>query len=218
MRESQDLPLILRSAGMSMLILGGGWMAFESSLNRMMAYATIAEIGFGLLAMGLPDQMTAVQIIFLSLLPRALALGLWALSTSIIQTQTQDLKLSALKGIGRQLPIASIGIVIAQLSIFGLPLLAAFPYHMVLWKNLAQLSIPFAVGFAIGIGGLLIGALRTLSALINASTEKWQIKETPFQSGLIGIGVISLGLLGITPQIAQVLLIQLPNIFEHLGK
>lgn len=219
LRDSAQLPSILQTAGLLTFVTAGIWAAFQRHLGRIAAYAIIAETGVSLVAMSLPDRQVGLQILFFLFIPRALALGVWTMSISILQSRAGDLRFTALQGLARQYPVASAGIVFANLTLAGTPLLAAFPVRQALWENLAVQSLPLALWFGLASLGLWIVALRSLAVLTMFSDKtEWVSRETWPQRILLGIGLLGLFLSGIFPQWAQPLLANLPAMFEYLGK
>ncbi len=219
LRDSAQLPSILQTAGLLTFVTAGIWAAFQRHLGRIAAYAIIAETGVSLLAMSLPDRQVGLQILFFLFIPRALALGVWTMSISILQSRAGDLRFTALQGLARRYPVASAGIVFANLALAGTPLLAAFPVRQTLWENLAVQSLPLALWFGLASLGLWIIALRSLAVLTMFSEKtEWVSRETWPQRILLGIGLLGLFLSGIFPQWAQPLLANLPAMFEYLGK
>lgn len=224
LRASAQLPFILQTAGLLTFVTAGIWAAFQRHLGRIAAYAIIAETGISLLAMSLPDRQVGLQILFYLFVPRALALGVWMVSLEIIKRRASDLRFASLQGLARQYPVAAAGVVFANLTLAGTPLLAVFPVRQALWENLAVQSIPLALWFGLSSLGLWVVALRSLAILtmlpenIPLSPVGWVSRETWPQRILIGIGLFGLFLSGIFPQWAQPLFVNLPAMFEHLGK
>jgi|GEM_PF-77129 len=235
LRDSAQLPAILQTVGMLTAVTAGIWAAFQRHLGRIAAYAIIAETGISLLAMSLPDRQVGLQILFYLFIPRALALGVWMMSISILKRHAGELRFAAVQGLARQYPVAAAGVVFANLALAGTPLLAAFPVRQALWENLAAQSIPLALWFGLASLGLWIVALRSLAVLTlflekaqpaprspegpaPRSPEGWASRETWPQRILIGIGLFGLFLSGLFPQWAQPLLANLPSMFEYLGK
>lgn len=219
LRDSAHLPAILQTAGLLTFVTAGIWAAFQRHLGRIAAYAIIAETGVSLLAMSLPDRQVGLQILFFLFIPRALALGVWTMSISILQSRAGDLRFAALQGLARQYPVASAGVVFANLALAGTPLLAVFPVRQALWENLAVQSLPLALWFGLASLGLWIVALRSLAVLTMFSEKtEWASRETWPQRILLGIGLFGLFLSGIFPQWAQPLLANLPAMFDYLGK
>lgn len=219
LREAPSLPLILRFAGLLMMVSAGIWAAFQRHAGRLFAYAAVAETGISLLALSLPNQPLALQTLFFLLIPRALAFGVWTLGLTILRRQAPDLRFSSLRGFARRYPLASAGLVLANLSLVGTPLFASFPVRQVLWEQLALQSLPAALWFGLASLGLWGGALRTLAVLTMSSTSSgWESRETWSERLLIGLGLLFLFLLGLFPHWAQPLFANLPLMFEHLGQ
>lgn len=218
LRTSAGLTQVLSVGGLLMVVTGGLWSAFQRQLSRQMAYAVIAETGFSLLAISLSPEK-AVDAAFMLIIPRSLALLVWAMSLSQLKGQVEPLRFSTVQGLARKYPITASGLVLAHLSVAGFPLLAGFPVRLALWEGLASQSLWVAFWFLIGILGLLTGATRTLAVLVMAPQGTgWELQERWRPGIMIGVGVIGLFFLGIFPQIFRPIMANLPAIFEHLGK
>lgn len=218
LRSSEQLTVALRLAGLLMLVTGGAFAAFQRNLLRIMAYGAIAETGFSILALSL-DLRLGIPILFLLIPARALGLAVWSLSVATIQEQVETMRFSATQGVLRVLPIAGVSMIIANLSTGAFPLLAGFPARLALWENLARASTVSAFWMGIGIVGLGISALRSLAVITMAEEYAgWEIRESPAQRVMLGLGVIGLFILGVFPQTVQTFLSSLPLMFEHLGR
>lgn len=218
LRSSPQLILALRYLGLLMVVTGGGFAAFQRHLGRIMAYGSIAETGFSLLALSL-DLRLGIPILFLLIPARALGLAVWSLSLTIIRGNVENMRFGAARGILRAMPVAGAGMVVATLSTGAFPLLAGFPSRLALWEGLSRDSISAALWMAVGIVGLLTSAFRSL-AVISMADEytDWAVRETPTQMTMLGLGMIGLFLLGLFPQSVQFFMANLPLMFEHLGR
>jgi len=217
LRTSAQVMSALRVAGLLMVVSGGIWTAFQRHLGRMMAFAAVAETGFILLALSL-DPTMGLPIVFLLLIPRGLGLAVWALSLSVMDSDTESLRFSSVQGMARIYPLAATGLILSALSTAGFPLLAGFPPRLALWNALAQQSLGTGLWFLIGIIGLATGAVRMLAVTVMADEKTaWASKESWAQRGMLGIGVIGLFVLGLFPQMANPILNKLPLMFQHLG-
>ena len=218
LRTSQQLSQVMSLSGLLMVVTGGLWSAFQRHLGRQMAYAVIAETGFSLLAFSLTPEK-AVETVFLLIIPRSLALLVWAMSLTRMREHVESMRFGAVKGLARTHPITVAGLVLAHFSVAGFPLLAGFPIRLALWEGLASQSLGTAFWFLTGILGLLTGATRTLAVLVMAPQEAgWEMKESWGSGIMIGLGAIGLFILGIFPQTFRFILANLPAMFEHLGK
>jgi NADH-quinone oxidoreductase subunit N len=218
LRSSQELKITLQYVGLLMVVTGGVWAAFQRHIGRIMAYGSIAETGFYLLALSLNLRL-GIPILFLLIPARALGLAVWSLSLTIFKEHAETMRFGAVRGMLRVFPFASAGLVLASLSTSAFPLLAGFPARLALWENLARESIGAALWMGVGIIGLLTSSFRTLAVLSMADEfTGWELREDWLQGIMLGLGMIGLFVLGLFPQLVQFFLSNLPAMFEHLGR
>jgi len=184
----------------------------------MLGYATIAETGLLILIMGVRSS-EIVNLTFLILIPRGLALAVWALALSIIKRSAYSLRFSEVQGMARSYPIAVGAIILSHLSMTGFPLLAGFPARLAIWQELAGQSLSTSIWVFIGMSGLLVAATRTLAVFVMVEKEKkWGLNESWVQMSMLGLGMIGLFILGMFPQILQPFLADLPLLFNRIGQ
>jgi formate hydrogenlyase subunit 3/multisubunit Na+/H+ antiporter MnhD subunit len=218
MRSSEQVLLALRTAGLLMIATGGVWAAFQRHLGRILAYSSIAETGFSLLALSL-DSRIGIPILFLLIPARTLSLALWALALTVLKGQAATLTFRESQGVLRRTPFAGVGILLATLSAGAFPLLAGFPARFALWEAVSRVSIGAALWMGVGIIGLLFGAFRSFAAISMAEEYTgWESRENPTQRIMLGLGAIGLFILGLFPQTVQFFLSDIPLMFEHLGR
>jgi formate hydrogenlyase subunit 3/multisubunit Na+/H+ antiporter MnhD subunit len=218
LRSSPQLILALRYIGLLMVVTGGAFAAFQRHLGRIMAYGSIAETGFSLLALSL-DFRQGIPILFLLIPARALGLAVWSLSLTVIKENVETMRFGAARGVLRMTPLAGTGMIVATLSTGAFPLLAGFPARLALWEGLSRVSISSALWMALGIIGLLISAFRSLAVISMAEGyTSWQPRETLTQMLMLGLGMAGLFILGLFPQTMQFILADLHLMFEHLGR
>jgi formate hydrogenlyase subunit 3/multisubunit Na+/H+ antiporter MnhD subunit len=218
LRSSPQLVLALRYVGLLMVVSSGGFAAFQRHLGRIMAYGSIAETGFSLLALSL-DSRLGIPILFLLIPARALGLAVWSLSLTVIKENVATMRFGAARGILRTLPLAGTGMIIAALSTGAFPLLAGFPARLALWEGLSRVSLSAALWMTVGIIGLLTSAFRSLAVISMADEfSGWQPHESLAQMLMLGLGVVGLFILGMFPQTVQLVLANLPLMFEHIGR
>lgn len=187
LRATPQVYSLLRGAGVLMVLIGGGWAIFQRHLGRILGYAVMVEIGMFLLSLGSAENILAqiapgpanIPLFFSMFFARFLSLGVWALALSAIRSLVGDLHFSATKGIGRQIPFATVSLFLACLSLVGFPLTVGFPIHFALWNELVQISPAMTLASLLGCAGLLLAGIRSLAILLTGSEETpWQIKET----------------------------------------
>ena len=218
LRSSPQLAVALQSVGLLMVVSGGLWAAFQHHLGRIMAYGSIAETGFSLIALSL-DPRIGIPILFLLIPARALGLAVWSLSLTVIKDNAESMRFSAVRGTLRVTPIAGTGLILASLSTSAFPLLAGFPARLALWDGLSRVSLGGALWLGIGMVGLLVSSFRSMAVLSMADEYTgWELREGWLPGIMLGLGMIALFILGLFPQIIQSMLSNLPAMFEHLGR
>jgi len=218
LRSSPQTATALQFAGLLMIVTGGIWAATQHHLGRIMAYGSVAETGFAILALSL-DSRVGIPILFLLLPARALGLAVWSLALTIFNNQVESMRFSTVRGLLHSFPFAGAALILASLSTGAFPLLAGFPARLALWENLARLSITSAFWMGIGIVGLLTSSFRSLAVLGMADEYTgWEIREDWLQGIMLGLGMIGLVILGLFPQFTQFFLANLPAMFERLGR
>lgn len=232
----QSLPAlysVLIFLGTLMVVGGGIWALLQNHVGRMFGFTIVAEIGLTLLVIGLSGRMgneanlaaganvvstVSEGYLFAQLLPRGISLALWALAVSTWQRNPDQLGFPALAGISRQFPIATASVLIAQLSLAGMPLLAAFPLRIRLWTVMATISPLATIMLVIGSAALIFAGLRMLLALLKSpGPATWKINETRTQRVLLILGCSMILFIGLLPQYFYPILINFSNLIGAIG-
>jgi NADH-quinone oxidoreductase subunit N len=220
LRTSENSYVWMRYIGVAMAFTAGIWAAVERHLGRMLGFAALLEIGLSLIAIGLAQGEASKEylgVLFAAMLPRGIGLGVWALALTFIWSKLGGLSFREVHGAGRQMPLVTAALLLANLSLVGLPLLASFPLRLVLLEGLANISHLAAILTLGGSAGLLIGGLRSLAVLVMGSEETtWKITELPAQIFYLGVGSAVLIILGLFPQWFIPFFADLPLMFNNL--
>jgi NADH:ubiquinone oxidoreductase subunit 2 (subunit N) len=217
LRSSMDTSDALQFAGLLTIVTGGILASAQRNLGRIMAYTSVAETGFAILAVSLNSRF-GVSILFLLLPARALSLAVWSLALTILKNNVESMQFREARGLLRSFPLSCVALIFASLSMSFFPLLAGFPTRLTLWENLSRVSLGAAFWMGLGIVGLSVGCFRTLAVLSMADEfSGWEVRENWLQGIMLGLGVIGLFILGLFPQLIQYFLAGLPGMFDRLG-
>lgn len=202
LRTLPNLAETLQWFGVLMIVMGGLWTAFQTNLKRAFGYSVLTESGFSLLALGLISQGGLNWMMLLFPL-RALGFWLWSYALTALENHTEMLTFDSVRGLARRYPILSAGLILAQFSIAGMPLLASFPIKLALLSATLNAGTALGVWSFIGNLGLFLFTLRLLYSLLTPEDEKsferWQLLEKSNEYLPVLIMVLALVLLGLFP-------------------
>lgn len=201
-RGSQLFSSVLLSIGTIMVVATAVWAFYEKKGTRLFGFVVLFESGWLLLFLSLQSQL-AIETLFLSLIPRALALALAGLSISVILHNDDNGGNLTLHGSLRDYPFASIGLVLSFLSIIGFPLLAEFPYKLTLFELLRNLHPEVMIWIMVGFIGMLVPVVNLMMDLTISEKKEFKVKENWIQISIITIGGLTLIIMGFFPTILR---------------
>ncbi|MCJ7691658.1 MAG: monovalent cation/H+ antiporter subunit D family protein [Clostridiaceae bacterium] len=117
-----NIILILSSLGM---IMGSVFAIFQKNVKRVIAYSTVAQMGYIFLGVGLGTDI-GVSIAIFHIIGHALTKSALFLLVGAMIEQTGHKTLEHLKGIGREMPLTLGLFSLAALSMIGIPMLPGF--------------------------------------------------------------------------------------------
>lgn len=203
LRESERLTEILQTMGALMVVVGGTWTAFQTNLKRAFGYAALTETGFSILAVGLQPE-NGLSWLLMLIPARAMGFWLWGYTLSILETRSDSMALRGVLGFFRRYPILSSGLLLAQLSIAGFPLLASFPVKIALMSALSETAPATGLWTFLGGLGLFLFTIRLLGFLVTSPADRpegsWAVQEKLYESHPVLLMGVLLLLLGLFPQ------------------
>lgn len=150
------------------ILIGSAVALFEHNLKRLLAYSSIAQIGYITLGASLVS-LTGLTASILHIFNHALAKGTLFLAVACLATRCSGLNLSNIAGVAGRMPWTMGAFVLAGLSLIGIPGTAGFVSKWYL--------ISAALGEGV-IGGLLV-AIIVVSSLM-AVVYIWRMVETAY--------------------------------------
>ena len=160
-RTSEEIFNVVRVIGAVMIVFGGIWTAVQDHLKRAFGFSTLVETGFSLLALGLSAE-GGLNWMLMLFPARALGYWLWGYTLARFESHSGSLEINAIKGFGRKFPLLSSGLILAQLSVAGLPLLASFPIKIALLTQTFSIGPGLGLWSFIGSFGLFLFSIRLL--------------------------------------------------------
>lgn len=205
----------LRLTGGLMVLTAGIWAAFQTNLARMLAYAILLENGYALLAISLNSSL-GLELFAASLAPRLVGIALWSLALATYHKHGITADLDGLEGVLRRYPLISSALVLAYLSLGGLPLLASFPFRQPLLETLAGVNQAVAVAAIVGNLGFLLGGYRLLTTIVRSEEKEWKINEHGIEAAMLVAAMVSLVLAGLFPWVVLRGSLGLIQVFTNL--
>jgi len=219
LRTSAEIFNIVRMGGVLMIVFGGVLTAVQDNLKRAFGFSTLVDIGFSLLALGL---MGSGGLIWMLMLIPARAVGyfLWGYALARMESYCGTLDMANILGFAREYPVLSTGLLLAQMSIAGLPLLASFPVKIALLSQVVAAETAIGVWSFLGNLGLFLFTIRVLLNLVMPidaeSPQFWRRTEKASEYLPVVVMVIVLVVLGLFPNATAVGLTNILTAFPQL--
>ena len=123
---------VLLMMGVASVLLGGLGAVASPSLEELLAYSSVGQVGFIAVPVGLAAAESAtlrrlgLVAALVYALHHALAKGLLFLSAATVRRATGTNRFAELGGLGRQSPVLSSAVLVGMLSLVGIPPLSGF--------------------------------------------------------------------------------------------
>ncbi|WP_214000870.1 proton-conducting transporter membrane subunit [Arsukibacterium sp.] len=154
-QQAQAMAPLFAGAGLAALLFGG-WSALRTPFAKnLVAYSTVAQLGYATVALGLMlkfDQPLIFAALWLFVLAHALAKAACFLAIGEMSGTLGGKRLTTLKGASQTMPLAMFAFAVAGGSLIGLPpsggFLAKWALLQGLWSQDQQLFWPLALVLA----------------------------------------------------------------------
>ena len=169
---------ILFVLGAAAMIYGSVRAVRENHSKRMIAYSSVAQVGYIYVGLGLCTTAGMAAAIF-QILAHAVTKSLLFITTGgLIQTTEHHQKaLHDLRGAARKRPMAGIGFTVGALSMVGLPLLAGFITKVTLGQASLETAVP-KWEMIVSLTAIAISSLLNAWYFIQATVQIWK-SENP---------------------------------------
>jgi multicomponent Na+:H+ antiporter subunit D len=121
----EKLSLVLLVIGTISILVGAVAALGQTDMKRMLAYSSISQVGYIVLALGCGSELGVVAATF-HLFNHAVFKSLLFVDAAAIESRTQTTELSRLSGIGSRMPVTNTTALFAMFSAAGIPPFAGF--------------------------------------------------------------------------------------------
>ncbi len=195
-------PLFLNAClalSVATILVGAAGAMVENNIKRILAYSTISQLGYILMAFSI-DTPTAFKLALVYILAHSLGKAGLFLCAGIIEHKTGTKDITQLGGLGRAMPLTCAAFMLCAFSIIGIPPFLGF------WPKFMTVALLVKRGNAWLGAGAVIGALFTLFYLLRL-----------FNRVFLGEEKIKAGEGGLTPMTAVVVIFAGFSLFFGLG-
>ena len=171
-----NIVLVLGSIGM---IMGSVFAIFQKNIKRVIAYSTVAQMGYIFLGIGLGTDI-GVSIAIFHIIGHALTKSALFLLVGAMIEQTGHKNLENLKGIGREMPLTLGLFSIGVLSMIGIPILPGFisKWHL----SLASIAAGETILIVVILLSSLLNAVYYSPIVINGFFGEENLKGKVYKS------------------------------------
>lgn len=200
-----DWTLALAVIAVMTMTVGNIAAIMQKNISRMLAYSSIGHAGYILIGLAVaPFTALGIQGSLFHVLNHSVMKGAAFIAIAGIVTTIGVTNIDKLKGLGRKMPITSLGLVISLLALAGVPPTAGFWSKLLLFGSALEPGLPAWAGW-LAIAGVLNSALSLAyygwiirKMYFEGETEK-RIKEPKAIIGVMIFSIIFLVGIGVYP-------------------
>jgi multicomponent Na+:H+ antiporter subunit D len=150
----------LRAIGAITLVVAALIALVQSDFKRMLAYSSISQVGFILLAFGAGNQLGIAAAIF-HIFNHAIFKSLLFVDAANVELKTGKTDMNAFGGLGAKMPVTSVTSLVGLLSTAGVPPLAGF------WSKLFGIIALWQAGYIAYATVAILASLLTLAYFLS---------------------------------------------------
>lgn len=171
-----NIILVLGCLGM---IMGSVFAIFQKNLKRVIAYSSVAQMGYIFFSIGLGTELGVIMSIF-HIIGHAVTKSALFLCAGAIIEKTGQKELPDLKGVGKEMPYTLGLFFIASLSMLGIPLLPGFVSKWYL--ALGSIEVNKLILIGVILISSLLNAIYYLPIAINGFFGEENLKDKIYRS------------------------------------
>jgi len=155
--EALGISSLIRIAASLSILAGSAFALVQTDIKRMLAYSTVAQVGYIFLGFGLGGVYGVAAALYHVFIHGLMKSTLFLSSGKVVELRGGSRDISGFNGVGKLLPIPMAAFTLAALSMVGLPILAGFATKWYL----------FDAGLSAGI--YWVPVVVIISSLLNAA-------------------------------------------------
>jgi formate hydrogenlyase subunit 3/multisubunit Na+/H+ antiporter MnhD subunit len=186
--------------GIFTALLSGLLSATQTTLGRLIGYASLFDYGVLLVAMGLRGTAGLPTVIWL-ILTRTLAMLTVALGAASIRHYMEGDRIGRIAGAASRLPLSVLALIMGGFALVGMPLTAQFASRWALLELLSENDPRWAWLLLIGGVGVMLGVIRAGRACFGSLSGSPVHRESRSVALLAALLVIIGVLVGLFPQL-----------------
>jgi len=199
------------------LLVGGLFAMIQSDLKRLLAFSTVSQIGYMMLALGLSTPL-GIAAGLLHCLNHGLFKGGLFLCAGSVQHATGTRNMDLLGGLGRRMPKTMFLWLIGAGSIAGVPLLSGFVSKWLIYNAALEAGyvVPALISWIVSVITVFYFLKATTGVFFGNESSIAEKSHEASKTMIAGAAVLGVGsvLLGVAPQLAVRYVINplLPNL------
>jgi multicomponent Na+:H+ antiporter subunit D len=172
----------------------------QDRLKRLAAYASSYDVALILFAFSLADPQ-ALQSGFLLIIHHGLALVLLLTCVGTLEWSTGRDDVAGLVGVAYRMPLVTLGLVVATLSLAGIPPFLGFAARWTLYGEAFSRNWLYAAGLFVAAAFFLLSMVRALWPALLPTEQTVSYRLVPWAvHAVIGVLIVTLLVLGLYPQ------------------
>jgi len=137
----------------------------QKDLKKLVAYSSVAHMGYCMLALGAVSSLTAITGCMFQMVSHGLVTGALFLLVGVIYDRAHTREIAAFGGLGSKLPVYTSFMVFFSMASLGLPLLSGFVSEFMIFVGAFSALNKILVGIAVL--GVVLGAAYMLRMVQN---------------------------------------------------
>ena len=198
----QDLIVWL---GTATLLVGGLFAMIQTDLKRLLAFSTVSQIGYMMLALGLSTPL-GIAAGLLHCLNHGFFKGGLFLCAGAVQHASGTRDMDMLGGLGRRMPKTTVSWLVGAAAISGVPLFSGFVSKWLIYNAALEAGfiLPALISWIISVVTVFYFLKATTGVFFGEESEKAAVAHEAPSTMTAGAAVLTAGtvVLGVAPQIA----------------